>query len=54
MKKYMIKIVGETLPYIIETFNTREEAQRFIEVLEEQDRSVLGVSIEYCIKEIEG
>jgi len=52
MKKYMIAIVGEVIPYIIEVFNTKEEAEKFIKVLENQDK-VLGCINEYYVKEIE-
>lgn len=52
MKKYMIAIVGEVIPYIIKVFNTKEEAEKFIKVLENQDK-VLGCINEYYVKEIE-
>lgn len=53
MKKYMIGIVGKTIPYIWKVFDSKDEAREFIKVLEEQDRTVLNVSIEYYIKEVE-
>jgi hypothetical protein len=52
MKKYMIRIVGEGIPYITEVFNTKEEAKNYIKVLENEDR-VLGCVNEYYVKEVE-
>lgn len=51
-QEYEVTIKGQTIPYILKSFDTKKDAKDFIEVLKEQDK-VLGCCLEYVIKEFE-